>query len=377
MRLGYLITKFPPITGGGESHIELVARQMAMRGHNVEIITAPHSERTSLKFPYIIHEVEGLSDKSVNFDAVAAITSILEASKYDLLYIVNYEALFYFSFAEPPTQFTTKLIFSTYNTPVIGKRIFDGIGKRFDVEKRLIKRAMQEVSIDHFIVNSESFREGFTEIGAPHEKTTRIDFGIDLDIFKPAIAKKPIDTKKEIKLLCTSRFVQRKGIEDLIKSLDYLPLNYHLHLTGSGSVHNQGTHTYLKNLASRYGNRVTLASKKKSLKELVELYRSADIFIMPSEYEGFGLSALEAMACGTPVVATNVQGLREFIHHESTGLLVDYADPKQIAKAIERLVSDTALRNILIDNATYQARDQYNVADMIDKSEDLYKKVVG
>lgn len=377
MRLGYLITKFSPITGGGEYHIELVARQMANRGHDVEVITAPHHERVSMEFPYVIHEVDGLSDTGVNFSAVASITSILENSSYDLLYIINYEALFYFSFSEPPSQFNTKIVFSTYNTPVIGKRIFDGIGKRFDIEKRLVQRTIQEVSIDHFIVNSESFQEGFDEIGIAREKTARIDFGIDLNVFKPASVKESINIGKEIKILCTSRFVARKGIEYLIESLDYLPSNYHLYLTGSGSVHDQDTHTFLKNKAAQYGDRVVLSSRKKSLEELVELYRSADVFVMSSEYEGFGLAALEAMACGIPVVATNVQGLREFVKHENTGLLVDFANPEQIAGAIERLVSDNSLRRQLINNASRMAKASYNVDDMIDKYENLYKKTIG
>lgn len=374
MRLGYFITKFPPITGGGESHIELVAGQMAKRGHEVHIITAPHPERSSAEHPYIIHEIDGLTDAGIDFSAVASIVKILENNSFDILHVVNYEALLYYSFIQH-SKGITKIIFSTYNTPIHGKRIFGGIGNNFQIEKQVVGQALKNMPIDRFIVNSEAFQDGFNDLGVSPEKTTRIDFGIDLDIFKPGFSKKQAVDSSEVLMLCTSRFVSRKGIEFLIKSLDFLPTNYRLYLTGSGSIHDQATHSYLVSLAKQYKDRITLGTQKKSLEEMITLYRLADIFVMPSEYEGFGLTALEAMACGTPVIATRAQGLREFVHHGETGLLVDYASPEQIAKAAVTITNDLSLRNLLITKALQQAKEYYNVSDMINGYEHAYQQV--
>ncbi|MCS7287386.1 MAG: glycosyltransferase family 1 protein [Anaerolineae bacterium] len=81
--------------------------------------------------------------------------------------------------------------------------------------------------------------------------------------------------------------------------------------------------------------------KRISEEELIGLYNSADVVVLPSLYEGFGLPALEAMACGTPVVASSVASLPEVVG--DAGLLVDPRDPQAIADAIDRVLSDPAL----------------------------------
>jgi D-inositol-3-phosphate glycosyltransferase len=74
--------------------------------------------------------------------------------------------------------------------------------------------------------------------------------------------------------------------------------------------------------------------------KLATYYRAADVCIVPSRSESFGLVALEAAACGTPVVATNVGGLRYVVDHGSTGYLVDGRDPDDFAAPIDRILRD-------------------------------------
>jgi D-inositol-3-phosphate glycosyltransferase len=76
---------------------------------------------------------------------------------------------------------------------------------------------------------------------------------------------------------------------------------------------------------------------------LADYYRAADVCIVPSRSESFGLVALEAAACGTPVVAAAVGGLRSIVDHEETGFLVEGRDPVDFAAPIERLLSDAIL----------------------------------
>lgn len=82
-----------------------------------------------------------------------------------------------------------------------------------------------------------------------------------------------------------------------------------------------------------------------SVEDLPYLYHGARVFVYPSIYEGFGLPVLEAMACGTPVVTSNVSSLPEIVGQ--AGLLVDPRDPGQLAQAIERLVVDDDLHRSL------------------------------
>src|SRR6185295_6341267 len=77
-----------------------------------------------------------------------------------------------------------------------------------------------------------------------------------------------------------------------------------------------------------------------SEEEKIALYRGARVFVNPSEKEGWGLTILEANACGVPSVASEVPGLRDAVRHDETGLLVPYGDVAACAEAILRLLTD-------------------------------------
>jgi glycosyltransferase-like protein len=77
--------------------------------------------------------------------------------------------------------------------------------------------------------------------------------------------------------------------------------------------------------------------------DLLDLYRAADVFAFPSVKEGFGLAALEAMSCGLPVVASDIEVFRSFIEHERDGLLVPAGDPGRLAEALARVATDPDL----------------------------------
>ncbi len=84
---------------------------------------------------------------------------------------------------------------------------------------------------------------------------------------------------------------------------------------------------------------------------LADYYRAADVCIVPSRSESFGLVALEAAACGTPVVAAAVGGLRSLVAHEHSGFLIDGRDPVDFAAPVERLLADEILAGEIGANA--------------------------
>ncbi len=84
---------------------------------------------------------------------------------------------------------------------------------------------------------------------------------------------------------------------------------------------------------------------------LADYYRAADVCVVPSRSESFGLVALEAAACGTPVVAAAVGGLRSLVDHEQSGFLVEGRDPADFAAPVERLLADEILASEIGANA--------------------------
>lgn len=90
-----------------------------------------------------------------------------------------------------------------------------------------------------------------------------------------------------------------------------------------------------------------------STQELIWLYNSAQVLVAPSIYEGFGLTPLEAMACGTPVIVSNISSLPEVVG--DAGLLVDPFDIDELTVAMWRVLSDAALRQCLVEKGLRRA----------------------
>ncbi len=104
---------------------------------------------------------------------------------------------------------------------------------------------------------------------------------------------------------------------------------------------------------------------------------AADIFVMPSRWEGFGLAAAEAMAAGLPVVATSVPGLKDLVVDGRTGLLIEKDDATALAGCIEQLCQDAGLRRRLGEAGRRRVIEQFDVATTIASHERLYLKLAG
>lgn len=108
--------------------------------------------------------------------------------------------------------------------------------------------------------------------------------------------------------------------------------------------------------------------------DLLDYYQKASIFVMPSLTEALGVTFLEAMAAGVPVIGTNVGGIPEIIKDGVNGLLVPVASPSSIADAINALLSDKELRGRLASNARFSI-NQFDVANMMACTYQLYREI--
>ncbi len=106
------------------------------------------------------------------------------------------------------------------------------------------------------------------------------------------------------------------------------------------------------------------------------IYRRANVAVFPSLYEPFGIVALEAMACGTPVIVSDVGGLAEIVSHGETGIKVAPADEEDLAFAILRILSDSYLASRLRFQALRLIKDKYNWDNITDKTSQVYDTVV-
>src|SRR5207248_776388 len=127
------------------------------------------------------------------------------------------------------------------------------------------------------------------------------------------------------RLLYVGRFDRRKGVDTLLRAIPLLPAESKVMLYGRGSETDRAR---VENLARALGIEERVEIRASDRAELVAAYSGADVCIFPSEWEEpFGLVPLEAMACGTPVVATGTGGSGEFLSHGENSVLFRAGDP--------------------------------------------------
>ena len=113
-----------------------------------------------------------------------------------------------------------------------------------------------------------------------------------------------------------------------------------------------------------------------SLPLVEEVLVGADLFLLPSETESFGLAALEAMACKVPVIATGVGGLPEVVRHGETGFLLPVGDTEAMGKAALELLSDEALRLRFAERARQDAIERFSQGEVVGHYRQLYDRVL-
>jgi len=181
--------------------------------------------------------------------------------------------------------------------------------------------------------------------GATPDKIGVVPCGVDLELFYPmdqAAARLQLGFNPDDTLaLFVGRFDSMKGLDRLIEAMRYLKHRRHLRLiiVGGDGIHTPEGEKLLV-LARTYGVEESIAFIGRiEQKDLPPYYNVADVMVMPSHYESFGLVSLEALACGIPVVATPVGVMDTLIKEGQNGRLVANGDAKLLAKAIDKVTS--------------------------------------
>jgi glycosyltransferase involved in cell wall biosynthesis len=242
----------------------------------------------------------------------------------------------------------------------IGTMKFYPIGMQSFVSRRL----------DAVFTSSEVCKRQIADdFGVRPERLVNLRNGLDTELFSPD----PGVARASDEILCVGRSTDpNKGIDTLIAALARVPGHVRLTL-----VDDDGSDNKVRRWAREKGvqDRITLTGRVDS-SALIELYRRATLVVVPSRFEGFGLPAVEAMACGTPVVATRAGALTEVIERTRGGLLVERDDPAALAAGITRLVGDPDLRETLAKRGREQVVLAYSWPQIGRATADAYRAVL-
>ncbi len=230
-----------------------------------------------------------------------------------------------------------------------------------DVKHALKVEANVWERANHIIVSSNEMRESILE-RMPHvaEWTTVIPNYVDTDIFYPT------DSPKQYDLIFVGRLEEQKNIFALLDAVK-MTTDVSLLIIGAGSqqkevvslIQNEDRITYIERVPNH---------------ELAQLFNQSRAFILPSYYEGLPKVLLEAMACGLPVIGTDVRGTREIIDHKANGILAN-TDADSLREAIMTTLNNTVLQAQLGKSALETILNRYTLAQIVDQELDIVYKL--
>ena len=216
--------------------------------------------------------------------------------------------------------------------------------RRIAVERRVARTADRVICAS---AEEKSLLMRYYGVDAP--RIAVIPCGVDLDLFRPmdrAACKQELGLEGRKVLLYVGRLEALKGIDILLRACGQLSedVDFHLLIVG-GDEHSQPRVRSLRREAAALGiqDRVQFTGSIPH-ERLPVYYNAADVCAVPSYYESFGLVALEAMACATPVVASRVGGLSSTVRDGETGYLISWRCPEPFAERVETLLRNDDLR---------------------------------
>jgi len=205
---------------------------------------------------------------------------------------------------------------------------------RYAVPRVLIRGAIAGAA--SLIAVSNALKEELVSLGAPDDKVTVLRNGVDVTLFHPLdreTARSRLRLTRPT-LLSVGHLIERKGHHRIIEAMVRLK-QFDLVIVGEGPMRDQ-----LSALVAQHGlgERVRLLGSRPHA-ELPSLYSAADILVLASSREGWANVLLEAMACGTPVVASNIWGNPEVVGDPAAGVIAEENTPDGIARAVQSLFS--------------------------------------
>jgi len=212
-------------------------------------------------------------------------------------------------------------------------------------ELRLTNEKKLAMRCDQIVLPAQKEKEHLIRYyNAPVDKIRIVPCGVDLERFKPmdklAVRRHLPFHVDDLIVLYVGRHAPVKGLDRLFETFQNLMHLPHLRLVMVGG---DGRHSPMfrqlqsKAKALHIENHLMFAGRIDQ-ETLPEYYSAADVLVVPSYYESFGLVALEALACGTPVVTTPVGAMKEIVKDGITGYVAKDADPQHIARLIEAIL---------------------------------------
>ena len=361
MRILHIINSLG--TGGAEKLLLDTLPLYQLRGHKVDLLLFTYNEtpfleelrRSAFSGKIYIPEWPNVySPKNIGH-----IFNVLKREHYDIIHVHLFPPLYYTAIVKwllPGHLKDTRLVFTEHNTE--NRRLNSPIYRQVD---KIIYQAFDKVTA----ITPQVKNALISKLGIKPSKIEVIYNGINLNKYQSTISS---DIRGELGLqdkkilIQVSRFTEQKDQKTVIRALRKLPNDYALLLVGDGSLRPE---------CEIFAKEIGVADRTYFLgvrMDVPTLLKSADISIQSSHWEGFGLVAVEGMAAGKPVIASDVPGLAEIV--KGNGLLFKPGDPDDLASRIVSLESPN-LYDTLSQKSLSRCQD-FGIDTMVTNMLNLY-----
>lgn len=382
MRILMINYEFPPLGGGGGVASYQIAEGLAAREHEVDVLTTGWRGLAGWEMVdgVGVYRVPVLGRSDL---ATASLPSMLSffpsslAKGCQLLRKKPYDILnAHFAVPSGPTGVALSKIFNRPQVlTIIGADIYDPTKRLSPSNNVLLHRVVNSVlnSSTQIIAISEDIKRRTQQHYDCRTDIHVIHYGLVPPRFEVKSRAELGIPEGDTVLISIGRLIRRKALGDVLLALSKLDADrYRLLIIGEGPEEER-----LRDLAARLG----LSSRVDFLgaiwgEEKFQYLAAADMFVLPSVHEGFGLVFLEAMHCGLPVIASCTGGQTDFLKDGETGFLVPVGDVDTLADRIQQLGGDGALRKRISQfNKEYVKR--FRIDEVARRYEDLFSRVVG
>lgn len=367
MKIWQVVPYYPPHVGGMEYYVERLSEELAARGHDVSVFTSSNNKtqeaytRNGVK----IRTLKIMTKIYNNPISPTLLTQLMNQEKPDIIHTHQYPI--FYSDTAAVVAWTRKIplivhvhVISDAKSPISGfisDKYYSSLGLRTLTTANTI------------IVPSKAYKTKLSNMHINPNKLQVIPYGIDTKKFQnnngeAFKAKYGLQGSKII--LSVGRLNYQKGFQYLIKAmptvLKQIP-NVKLVIVGEGEQL-----SYLRQLTKSLSLEKSIVfTGAITQTEIPHAYAAADIFVLPSLFESFGISLVEAQASGKPVIATRVGGAPETLIDGQTGFLIDSRDSNKLSISILRLLSDNDLAHKMGINGLEFVQDKFGIQNIVEK----------
>lgn len=340
-----MLGQFPPHFGGVGVHIHTLSKELVKQGHEVYVITYPHKDLADIDGIHVLGttgiNIPGIRGLMFKRNAEKALENLLKEVDIDIIH-----GHYLFPAGAAAVDVGSKHKIKTYVT-AHGSDMFE-MYKKQSFMRPFIKKVLKKADVVFAVSNALKDEILATGVSGIEAKTRLYWNSVDIDKFS-LDNKNTLESNGKPIILFVGNIIKRKNVNLILEAKKLSKTDYEVVVIGDGPLKNELESKVEKESIPD----VRFLGSRNDVENIIP---GCDVLVLPSFSESFGLVLIEALACGKPVIGSNVGGIKEIIN-DDVGLLINPNDASTLSDAIDKIIGNDEFRKKLASNARNRACD--------------------